>query len=202
MQKISVIVPIFKVEKYLDRCVESIVNQTYKNLEIILVNDGSPDNCPKMCDEWANKDNRIKVIHKKNGGVSSARNVGIDNATGNLISFVDSDDYLDFNYFEKMIDETADLVVCGYKVHKNIGRVQKKHPKYTHKELNMDKYIAEAYIHEYFTPIWNKLYQKDLIKDLRFNENCSFGEDFLFNMDYIKNCNNVKIIGDSLYNYI
>lgn len=93
-KKISIIVPIYKVEKYLDRCVESIVKQTYKNLEIILVDDGSPDNCPKMCDEWEKKDKRIKVIHKKNGGLSDARNAGIDVMTGEYVTFVDSDDYI------------------------------------------------------------------------------------------------------------
>ena len=93
--KISVIVPVYKVEEYLDRCVKSIVEQTHKNLEIILVDDGSPDNCPMMCDKWAEKDSRIKVIHKKNEGVSAARNIGLDNAKGEYIGFVDSDDYLE-----------------------------------------------------------------------------------------------------------
>ena len=92
---ISIIVPVYKVEKYIDRCVESIINQTYKNIEIILVDDGSPDNCPKICDEWAKKDKRIRVIHKENRGVSSARNVGIDVAKGKYIGFVDSDDYIE-----------------------------------------------------------------------------------------------------------
>ena len=88
----SVIISVYKVEDYLDKCVNSIVNQTYKNLEIILVDDGSPDNCPAMCDEWAKKDKRIKVIHKQNGGLSSARNAGLDICTGDYIMFVDSDD--------------------------------------------------------------------------------------------------------------
>ena len=90
---ISVIVPIYNVEKYLARCVDSIVNQTYKNLEIILVDDGSPDNCPKMFDDWAAADSRIKVIHKQNGGLSSARNAALDIAVGDYLSFIDSDDY-------------------------------------------------------------------------------------------------------------
>lgn len=94
MELISVIVPVFKVDPYLDRCVESIVNQTYRNLEIILVDDGSPDSCGAMCDAWAEKDRRIKVIHKKNGGLSDARNAGLDIATGTLIGFVDSDDFI------------------------------------------------------------------------------------------------------------
>ena len=92
---ISVIVPIYKVQDYLDRCVQSIVNQTYKNLEIILVDDGSPDDCPRICDEWGKKDQRIKVIHKENGGACTARNIGLANASGKYVSFVDSDDFMD-----------------------------------------------------------------------------------------------------------
>ena len=103
MDLVSVVVPVYNVEKYLNRCVESIVNQTYKNLEIILVDDGSLDNCPVMCDEWAKKDNRIKVIHKKNGGVSSARNAGIDKSNGKYISFIDPDDYIEENMYFLMI---------------------------------------------------------------------------------------------------
>ena len=91
---ISIIIPIYKVEKFLDRCVESVVNQTYSNLEIILVDDGSPDNCPYMCDEWAEKDSRIKVIHKLNGGLSDARNEGLKSSTGKYVGFVDSDDWI------------------------------------------------------------------------------------------------------------
>ena len=95
MDKISVIVPVYKTEQYLNRCVQSITDQTYKNLEIILVDDGSPDNCPEMCDQWAKKDERIKVIHKRNGGLSSARNAGLDSATGDYIMFADSDDWME-----------------------------------------------------------------------------------------------------------
>ena len=94
MDLISVIVPVYKVDQYLNRCVESIVNQTYKNLEIILVDDGSPDDCPTICDTWAKKNSRIKVIHKTNGGLSDARNAGLETATGQYIAFVDSDDWI------------------------------------------------------------------------------------------------------------
>ena len=93
-EKTSVIVPIYKVEEYLHRCIDSIINQTYTNLEIILVDDGSPDNCPMICDEYAKKDSRIRVIHKKNGGLSDARNAGLEIATGEYIGFVDSDDWI------------------------------------------------------------------------------------------------------------
>lgn len=100
---LSVIVPVYKVEPFLKRCVDSIIHQTYKNLEIILVDDGSPDNCGAICDEYANKDDRIKVIHKENGGQSSARNVGIAIAKGDYIAFVDSDDWIDSDMYETLI---------------------------------------------------------------------------------------------------
>lgn len=97
---ISVIVPIYKVEDYLDRCIQSLVNQTYKNLEIILVDDGSPDDCPRICDEWGKKDQRIKVIHKENGGLSDARNAGMKVMTGAYVSYIDSDDWIEENKSE------------------------------------------------------------------------------------------------------
>lgn len=100
---VSVIVPVYKVEPYLDRCVASILAQTYPNLEVILVDDGSPDNCPALCDAWAQRDARIRVIHKKNGGLSDARNVGLDAASGAYISFVDSDDYIAENFIETLM---------------------------------------------------------------------------------------------------
>ena len=108
---VSVIVPVYKVEDYLDKCVESIVKQTYKNLEIILVDDGSPDNCPSMCDSWAQKDSRIKVIHKENGGVSSARNSALDTAAGDYICFVDSDDFIEPNAVGYMLENIGDADV-------------------------------------------------------------------------------------------
>ena len=116
---ISVIIPVYKVEKFLDRCIESVVNQTYKNLEIILVDDGSPDKCGEMCDEWAKKDDRIEVIHKPNGGLSDARNIGIDKCKGDFIMFVDSDDYLDLEIcskLHKILKEfNADFSMCNAK---------------------------------------------------------------------------------------
>lgn len=116
---ISVIVPIYNVENYLERCVVGIINQTYKNLEIILVDDGSPDNCPKMCDDFAKKDSRIRVVHKKNGGLSDARNAGMKIASGECIVFVDSDDYIHCNMIDKMygvmLKDGSEVVSCGVK---------------------------------------------------------------------------------------
>ena len=117
---ISVVIPVYKVEQYLDECIESVTGQTYRNLEIILVDDGSPDNCPAMCDEWTRKDRRIRVIHKTNGGLSSARNAGIESATGEYISFIDSDDYVQNIYFEQLYSTMkasgADISCCLYTV--------------------------------------------------------------------------------------
>lgn len=119
-ETVTVIVPVYNVEKYLDRCVKSIVRQTYKDLEIILIDDGSPDRCPEMCDAWKLKDSRIKVIHKKNAGLGYARNTGIDNATGKYLCFVDSDDYIAPDTIEKAyycaVQYNADIVSYGYYV--------------------------------------------------------------------------------------
>ena len=101
---ISIIVPIYNVEKYIHKCIESIINQTYKNLEIILVDDGSPDNCGNICEEYAKNDSRIKVIHKENNGLSSARNAGLEICKGDYIGFVDSDDYIELNMYEVLIN--------------------------------------------------------------------------------------------------
>lgn len=101
--KVSIIVPVYNVEKYIHKCIDSILAQTYRNLEIILVDDGSPDNCGKICDEYASNDNRIIVIHQKNGGLSAARNAGLNKSTGNFIVFVDSDDYLEISAIEDCI---------------------------------------------------------------------------------------------------
>jgi glycosyltransferase involved in cell wall biosynthesis len=124
---ISVVIPVYNVEKYLNRCVSSVVNQTYSNLEIILVDDGSPDNCPQMCDDWAKKDCRIKVIHKGNAGLGMARNTGIEIATGDYICFFDSDDYVDITTLEKCYnvakEEKVDIVLFGKKTLDKNGKV-------------------------------------------------------------------------------
>ena len=116
---ISVIIPVFKVEDYIDECIISVINQSYKHIEIILVDDGSPDKCPELCDLWATKDNRIKVVHKCNGGLSSARNAGLDIALGKYIGFVDSDDIIHPQMYEKLYNcinkSNLDIVQCKFK---------------------------------------------------------------------------------------
>ena len=183
---ISVIVPVYKVENYLDKCIDSIVNQTYNNLEIILVNDGSPDNCPQICDEWKEKDNRIKVIHKENGGVSSARNKGLEIATGSYIAFIDSDDWVEENYisslYDAIVSNDAQVALCSY------NRVVGKH---IEKILitNNDKIVdSKEYLINTLNPQTGfgfchmKLYDAKCIKNIRFNEELKVGEDALYNL--------------------
>ena len=175
MKKISVIVPIYKVEKYIHRCIDSIINQTYKNLEIILVDDGSPDSCPRICDEYAKKDKRIKVIHKENGGLSDARNKGVDIATGDYIAFVDSDDYIHPNMYEVLIYEleknNSDIALCKYKIvyekSKITTEIDGKFEVYSLNNLQaLDSMYGKDGVD--FIVAWNKLYKKDLFNKIRY----------------------------------
>ena len=163
---ISVIVPVYKVEQYLDECVQSIINQTYKNLEIILVDDGSPDRCPEMCDEYARQDSRIKVIHKPNGGLSSARNAGIDIARGEYIGFVDSDDYIAHDMYEKLYNafegtEKIFAVKCNYKRLAE-GKLQ-PHKWWPNENMNIlpsEDYIMSMVSNEVSCFVWDMLIQR------------------------------------------
>ena len=183
---ISVVLPIYNVEKYLKRCLESVVNQTYKNLEIILVNDGSTDSCLQICEEYAKCDNRIKLINKKNSGLGMARNTGIDNANGEYICFFDSDDYVDNSMLEtllKAIKKTnADVCESSFYIHMKNGDVkdvscEQKGVKFVEGKLNLINSYSDATI---LIPAWDKLYKLSSIKDIKFDKNC-FKED----SDYI-----------------
>lgn len=168
---ISVIIPIYKVEKYLDECIKSVVDQTYKNIEIILVDDGSPDVCPEMCEEWAKKDSRIKVIHKKNGGLSDARNAGLDIASGEYIAFVDSDDWVLPNMYEKLLEvikrEQADICACNIKSCYSDHEVVWGCDEYTigDSEQILDMLYSNT---KYPVSALNKLYHRKCWKKLRF----------------------------------
>lgn len=184
--KISIIIPVYKVEKYLDKCVESVVGQTYKNLEIILVDDGSPDNCPVMCDEWAQKDSRIKVIHKQNGGLSSARNVGLDACTGDYIGFVDSDDWIEPDMYEYLLNigtkNNADVSRCEFVIEaKNSDSTVDSQNDSELKVVSGDELIIELVNGDYNEGIMcNKLYKRRLFDSVRFKEGITI-EDCLAN---------------------
>lgn len=203
---ISVIVPIYNVEAYLDRCVESIVNQTYKNLEIILVDDGSPDKCPQMCDNWADKDNRIKVIHKENGGLSDARNAGMKIASGEYICFVDSDDLVALTFVEQLYnaitDKNANIVACDVLCFKN----EKEIVENDLNQISTNSFTPEQALSQLIkgkgvrAVAWNKLYKREIIQDEQF-EVGKLHEDEFYTYRLIDKCQKVVYVNCKLYYY-
>ena len=203
---VSVIVPIYKVENYLARCVDSILAQTYKDLEIILVDDGSPDNSPSICDEYAKKDARIKVIHKVNGGLSSARNAGLDVAKGKYIAFVDSDDWVEPCFIETLVtalEETnADMSAC--KFCRTKGDFAKREWFDTNVEvIEGEKFTSIFTEKSYAGYACNKLFKNEIIQrnSLRYDEKIFNGEDFPFTTEYVFYANKVAYIKQDLYYY-
>lgn len=204
--KISVIVPVYKTEGLLDRCVESIVGQTYKNLEIILVDDGSPDNCPAMCDEWAEKDSRIRVIHKENGGVSSARNAALDIATGDYIGFVDSDDWIEPEMYSSLIQKISEsgknIALCSYYAVEISGERYECRCVVDKEVLDKDDSFRFIVLGGDGGYIWNRLYDADILKEVRFDEDIWYSEDLLFNFKTAQKSNGAAILDKIEYNYV
>ena len=204
-QLISVIVPIYNVEAYLNRCIESIVNQTYNNIEIILVNDGSTDGSLDICKKWEKEDSRIIVIDKQNGGLASSRNVGLEIATGELIGFVDHDDYIETNMYEIMEKDMVenDAVMCSsFGVYDNSTLI-KSYEGYknllvsgqeaTKRFLNYEKLFCSS--------VWSKLYKRSVIGDTRFVDDIVLGEDYYFNGRLYPQINRFYYESTPLYNY-
>lgn len=209
-QLISVIVPVYNVEKYIHRCVDSILNQTYRNLEIILVDDGSPDNCGKICDKYAEADPRVKVIHQKNAGLSEARNAGINIAAGEYIAFVDSDDYIEQNMYETMYSELilnkADICVCQWQYEFSDGKQVvdiNNIDSEIYGKMKAEKFAEFFYRGSYENGVvcaaWNKLYKADVFSEIRFVGRL-FEDDRIHNQilskDYV-----VVVIPEQLYLY-
>lgn len=199
---VSVIVPVYGVEAYLDRCVESIVGQTYKNLQIILIDDGSTDNCPAMCDAWAERDCRIRVIHKENGGLSDARNAGLAMAEGEYVAFVDSDDWLDRRFVEILYrtaaEHNCEIVECGYFATTGTepetsspGAVAM----YSAEEA-MELHLREKMFRQV---VWNKLYRRDIITVLF--EKGKYHEDIFWTYQIIANCRKLAHVDAAMYFY-
>lgn len=185
----SIIVPIYKVEEYLSSCIESILNQSFQDYEIILIDDGSPDLCPAICDEYARKDSRIRVIHQKNQGVSAARNRGIQEAKGEYILFLDSDDKLVDGCLEKsnniiIKNAEADIIFCNYYLKDDERVIERNYSRF--KDLinnsNIDIVINEMISSNYLNSVWSKIYKRDYVlnEQTRFDERLMFAEDFLF----------------------
>lgn len=208
MDLISVIVPIYNVESYLCRCVDSILAQKYRNLEIILVDDGSPDNCPKICDEYAVQDTRIKVIHKPNGGLSDARNAGLDVASGDWVSFIDSDDWIEPDMYEILLRNAAkanaEISVGGVNdefVDNDCVTVTKTTCDGTLKEEVLSP--TEAMV-RYFTTswsAWDKIYRKELFQTIRFPVG-EINEDEAIVLNLLESCTAIAYTNQVFYHYI
>ena len=205
MKKVSIIVPVYNVELYLKECLNSLIKQTYKAFEIILIDDGSTDLSGKICDDYKLKDNRIKVIHKKNGGVSSARNLGLSSSKGEYILFVDSDDYVEKDYIKTLVKESnnCDLVCCSYYTEFLNKKINNK---ICNKSIVINTIEAQEKIYNqdsFSGFLWNKLFKKDIIDSnkLKFNESIHMCEDQLFIVQYLLKVNSIKLIPNMLYHY-
>ncbi|MCI7766516.1 MAG: glycosyltransferase [Oscillospiraceae bacterium] len=204
MPLISVIVPVYKVEKYLRKCIESIIGQKYTNLEIILADDGSPDSSGKICDEYAKRDNRIIVIHKENGGVGSARNAGIDRAAGEYIAFVDGDDHVSELYisrlYEILEESGASLSVCNSLIEKN-GRHSVHYPYKMDGIFSSELLIEKILNFEMGCGVVGKLFKRTALNGVRFSE-FTIAEDLLFLFRVLERNENVAVCSDCLYYYV
>lgn len=200
---ISIVIPIYNVELYLDRCLRSIVNQTYDNLEIILVDDGSIDRCPNICDNWEKKDHRIKVIHKKNGGLSDARNSGTNIANGKYITYIDSDDWVS-NYYVEMLYKTlyktdADIAVCNFtKTNKEIQYKEKLCNPIVYN--NLEAIREMLYQKNIDNSAWGKLYPTNLMKKMLYPTGRLY-EDLFITYKVFANVSKIAYLNSSLYYY-
>lgn len=205
---LTIIVPVYKVKDYLRKCVDSILAQTYKNFELILIDDGSPDECGVICDSYKNKDERVKVIHKTNGGLSSARNAGLEIANGDYIGFVDSDDWIEPNMYSEMIQyleqNNCTMVECAINLANDttIKMIQTKDNEIISGREALKRHLDE--FNHYSIPrpaVWSKLYKKDFWKTNRFPEG-KIHEDYLLTCMALYESNKFGIINKGLYNHL
>ena len=204
--KISVIVPVYNCEKYLEACVNSILTQTHTDLEVILVNDGSLDSSPKICDTFVEADARVQVIHQENRGVSAARNAGLALASGDLVSFIDGDDTLEPDMYQLLIsyleDPSVSIAHCGYKhvVGDEIRLVHDTKQIYEHNtEQALHCLVGQSL---FVGSLWNKLYRKELLTGIRFREDLKINEDILFNFEAFRRAKRSVFADYAKYNYI
>lgn len=214
MDLISIVMPVYNSKEYINIAIESVLKQTFSNFELIIVDDGSYDGSEKICDLYALKDSRIKVIHKNNGGVCSARNLGIKKAKGKYITFLDNDDEYDESYLNKMynviLSKKSDIVKCSrrnIKIDSNFNIINEKYNIYENIDLNFDEFAMKYYDikkSNILGSVWNSLYKKEIIDlyNITFDRNVKHGnEDIIFNSQYLCYCNKISIISDVLYTH-
>ena len=206
-EKVSVLIPMYNVEKYISRCIESVLCQTYTNIEIILVDDGSKDNTYEIALSYAKEDCRIKLFLKDNEkNVSKTRNFLLDKITGDYFVFIDSDDYIENNYIESLYNEItkhkADCAICNYKIELFSSKIHRLKKIKSFEKNNIDalkKIVLETFPSSFM--LWNKIYKTSVLGDLKFNEECRYGEDFNFMVHFFTKCKKVCFFNQKLYHY-
>jgi glycosyltransferase involved in cell wall biosynthesis len=208
--KVSIIVPIYNGERYLNKCIDSIISQTYKNIELILINDGSTDKSNIICDNWANRDSRIRVFHRQNNGASSSRNYGILVSKGDIIQFVDCDDWIQPSMTENLLNSISfsnnQLAICGYSIVNNFGKILNKVTMDGNLNLEMHEFLGlfgKLLDNGLLNSPCNKIYKKEILvkNNIFFDEKLSLGEDLLFNLDYFGYIDRVSLCAEEYYNY-
>ncbi len=202
---ISVIIPVYNAGKYLEQCMDSILNQTYKNLEVILVDDGSKDDSYEKCKLYAEKDNRVFAYHKSNGGVSSARNYGLERARGDYITFLDPDDYIDASMYDKLYaairKNGTEVAMCSYNVIRN-NEVAGRGFSYGKEIISASDFLKTVFEYKDKGVVWNKLFAGECCINARFNENADTWEDIMFLVDVLKDPIKISIVDEPLHMYI
>jgi len=203
--KVTVIVPVFNAEKYIHKCIQSLLDQTYKNIEIILVDDGSTDRCPQICDEYAAQYQQVRTIHQKNTGVSSARNHGLEMATGTKIAFVDSDDWVQPAMIEEMVsvaeEHAADIVICDWVIFEHGEEKGEAQTQAIHNSAPMEQ-IRDEFLMDYHPNyMCNKLFNKDLFTGIRFPENMKYYEDMYIHAELFCRCKKAFYLAKPFYCY-
>ncbi len=201
---ISVIIPVYNVENYLEGCINSVLSQRYENFELLLINDGSTDSSGAICDNFAKLDHRVRIFHKANGGVSSARNIGLEKANGKWVTFLDSDDLLSENYFDCLCTTNiCDIDWILLNANKFDANYENSILNYKEGTLGIEIFLKEYKLFPHFSSPWAKIYKRNLINNhyIRFEESLSLGEDALFNINYLRYVRNICIHGKGHYRY-
>lgn len=213
MPKLSIIIPVYNSEKYLTRCLNSVINQSYKNIEIIIINDASTDNSQNIINTYKEKDARIiSLINKKNRSHAFSRNTGLDISTGDFITFVDSDDWIENNMYEEMMEvlikNNADIIECNAKIIQNNSTnlfIKSLKADFKKNNIQIDKYILNLYKNKMCNALWNKIYKTEIIKNnnIKFkNDKIMMSTDLLFNLEAIPHSKNIVTIDKPFYNYV
>ena len=197
--QISIIVPVFNAANTLKNCIDSILMQGVWNYELLLIDDGSKDSSPTICDEYAQKDNRVKVFHKENGGVSAARNLGLDHAKGEWITFIDADDYITKDYFDGIVDHSEDILIKGYRKFDHSGLVDKRETEELLRLSDFPDFLSQYATDSLLRAPWAKFYKRSLIDNLRFLMDMKIGEDAWFVFKYLTKCKSFAVIPQGEY---